>query len=83
MLLPGSNILVIKCVKRNIRYDYFPEKQENPYLRKKEENKAKIIMMGVYQTNKVRSGKQAKNKQTPIIKDILPDISVDQSLLFI
>jgi hypothetical protein len=41
-------------------------------------------MMGVYQTNKVRTGKQSNNKATvSLTRDILPDISMAQSLLFI
>lgn len=40
-------------------------------------------MMGVYQTNKVRTGKQAKNKPASLTKDILPDITMTQSILFV
>jgi hypothetical protein len=77
----------VKCVKRNLKYSYAEE--DIPYFRgeERESGRPKIIMMGVYQTNKIRASKQNKNKTTSptptLSKNIIPDLTIGQSVSYL
>ena len=81
MLYPTSNILVIKSVKTNQRYNI-----PRPLIYWKEpEAKNKVIMIGVYQTNKIKNThKSAKMPQLlPTNKNVVMEIDYAQSIYYL